>query len=323
MNPFPEGQEVVEQARKIAKYFSYGARLKLLRDACVKAGVRPIKPRLDVNGTRIGAKFNLVHSIITLEKGLRQFDIDHPKTISIPSRRTWDGLREIEAVLSITQQLCLFAQTEKYFMAAMGPQILAAVHEGLFADCIEVIDTGSITQNKSDLRRECVDEDDLTEVGMMCLERARLEFQRRYCKNETESIDSTGGSRICITKAAAIAVMLDLRTCNTAGDKLKQFDFGATQLELGSLLKDEYVELWVAAKRKSFAAAGGPPAEAAAEADGLAAEPPSRFIDEFGIEVVVPSRPCLPELVVPSDEQLKEGAEESESGWPRNARGNP
>lgn len=126
-NAFDTGQDLVDIARGVAKHFSYGTRCKNLAAACTKAGVRSIKPRLDVNGTRVGAKFNLLHSVLILEKALRQYDLDQgPGSITLPTEAEWQALREMEAILSVTQQLCMFAQTEMYVMScqALGPLVL-------------------------------------------------------------------------------------------------------------------------------------------------------------------------------------------------------
>ena len=140
----------------------------------------------------------------------------------------------------------------------------------------------------------------------MTLERAKLEFERRYCSNSTENINE---SDIRITNAAALAFMLDLRTCNTAVAKLKGFEFPAHSLkELGSMLKQEYVDLFVAAKQKSFAARMA--AAAAAKIDTVAQAIPSvPTFDDFGFEVIVPTEPCEVMLPEPPVDVLQNDAE--------------
>lgn len=104
------------KARALAKFFRYGKRIKNLNAACSKAGVRAIKPQLDLNGTRVGAKHLLLRSVILLEKAFRQYEIDQiqpDERLEVPNASDWLALREMEAVLSITQQLCVFAQTEQ------------------------------------------------------------------------------------------------------------------------------------------------------------------------------------------------------------------
>lgn len=215
----------------------------------------------------------------------------------------------MEAVLSITQHLCLFAQTEKYFVAAMGPEVLAAVHNGLFADYIEVIDPTTITVRKSDMERRSVSVNDLTTVGGTCLERAKLEFERRYCSNSTEDVNN---SSIRITDAAAFAVMLDLRTCKTAPTTLRRFEFPALSLNgLGSKLKEEYIELWVNAKRKHLASLEAATACASAETAESASLPQGPTVDAFGFAMVMPAEYCKPDDPPPSDETLREDAEKA------------
>ena len=63
-------------------------------------------------------------------------------------------------------------------MAAMGPEVLAAVLDGLFAYYIEMIDPTTITARKSDLKRISVDIDDLSIVGVTCLEQPKQPCQQ-------------------------------------------------------------------------------------------------------------------------------------------------
>mmetsp|Transcript_3136 Transcript_3136/g.9567 ORF Transcript_3136/g.9567 Transcript_3136/m.9567 type:complete len:534 (-) Transcript_3136:88-1689(-) len=317
VNAFPDGQALIAKARNMAKHFSYGGtRRKNLDTACEKQNVRSIKPRLDVNGTRVGAKFNLLHSIVVLEKALRQYKLDNAG-FSIPTDIEWDGLREMEAVLAVTQQLCLFAQTEKYFMAAMGPLVLNTVHKGLFAGGLEVIDPRSITMKKRDLRRMSVLVESLTDVGETCLERAQLEFERRYCDNSGETINN---SKIVLTMPSVLALMLDLRTTRMTAELLSEDgsfqlpdgpDGTMTLVEVGKVLVEEYVELWIAIKRQHFADldAVRSAATASAAESTLVRQPPSE--DEFGFKVIAPTTTACPgPIPQPSESELRAEAEE-------------
>lgn len=158
-------------------------------------------------------------------------------------------------------------------MAAMGPIILSRIHKALFVDEVSVLDPTSITLSKKDLRRVCVPL--TTGIGKTCLLRARLEFERRFCGNESGAIIN---ARVHCNTDAALALMIDLRTCASAMAELGGLNLGMPLKHLGAALMEEYVGLWIEKEGESLAQA-----EAAAGCSTSGSQSPnSPEVDAFG-----------------------------------------
>ena len=54
--------------------------------------------------------------------------------------------------------------------------------------------------------------DDFTAIGKICLERAKLEAERRYCGNDGEQLS---GNDVLVSEREMLALLLDPRTVNS------------------------------------------------------------------------------------------------------------
>lgn len=66
VNPFPAGLALLALARKVATHFSYGSRLGILHDLGKGCDAPKIKPKIDLNGTRVAAHQQLLFSLLRL-----------------------------------------------------------------------------------------------------------------------------------------------------------------------------------------------------------------------------------------------------------------
>ena len=64
VNPFPAGLALLALARKVATHFSYGSRLGILHDLGKGCDAAKIKPKGDLNGTRVAAHQQLFFSLL-------------------------------------------------------------------------------------------------------------------------------------------------------------------------------------------------------------------------------------------------------------------
>ena len=77
---------------------------------------------------------------------------------------------------------------------------------------------------------------ELSSVSAECLERAKLEAERRYCGNKSEELT---GKDVVATSQEKLSMLLDPRTCNALGK------FGVDKAEFNEnkkMLCDEYVK---------------------------------------------------------------------------------
>ena len=220
INPFSEGQAVMSTATGIATYFNYSSRFEQLV-AVAGSVCTVIRLRKDLNGTRIAAKWNLLYSLLRNEPALRMYAAAYAAEITTSDGSTkwtsiegdWKIFREFEAVLFITQKLTYLAQTEKQFAGAYGCLIKTRVGKDLFAESIAVFDPAA-AYTGAELPRKMVPVSDLSSVAKTCLERAQLEYQRRYQGNVTETIDSALiGTGIVMSDRELLCTLLDIRTC--------------------------------------------------------------------------------------------------------------
>ena len=207
-------------ATGIATYFNYSTRFEQL--VTVAGSVcTVIRLRKDLNGTRIAAKWNLLYSLLRNEPALRMYAAAYAAEITNGDGSTkwtsiegdWKIFREFEAVLFITQKLTYLAQTEKQFAGAYGCVIKTRVGKDLFAESIAVFDP-AVPYTGAELPRKMVLVSDFSSVAKTCLERAQLEYQRRYQGNVTETIDSALiGTGIVMSDRELLCTLLDIRTC--------------------------------------------------------------------------------------------------------------
>ena len=99
-------------------------------------------------------------------------------------------------------------QTEHHCVAAFRYPLLRDTMDALRAPSLPVIDLDAV-KNRTRLVRKNVHVDLLTGLGRQCLNRAKLEAERRYCGNKSEQIS---GKDVWMSTRDELAALLDPRT---------------------------------------------------------------------------------------------------------------
>jgi len=148
VNPFTGGTDLMTLFHNVAKYFSYSTRLDALHALGRSLGdkqVPLIKFQLDLNGTRIAAEFNLLHSCVRLHKALRLYAMHNPGALPAISDDDWRAASEFEAVLHATSLITKLAQHEKLYNAAYGPLIKILCYNALTSQHLLVVSLSDVT----------------------------------------------------------------------------------------------------------------------------------------------------------------------------------
>ena len=255
INEFPEGQAVMDNVGKMATYFNKTE--TRMSELCKLAGAGDvIRLRTDKNGTRIAARWNLLYSALRDMIPIKQYAAGHEGEIEwCSTAEAWRDIMELEAVLVISKVLTTTAQFEKPFTGAWPNIAKAQVQSKLFAETIDVFDPLKAYHGE-DLPRLARKVEELGEVGKEALRRAQLEFQRRYCGNETEIVDEdkTTVEHIETSDRELLASLLDMRTLNCVHLSKEQYQKAC------ALLEETYVNFGLAhdsyEEEKRRAAAG-------------------------------------------------------------------
>lgn len=141
VNPFPEGQALMAQIKTAATYFSYSTRFDELAVVCdlVPGAVAKIRPKVDLNTTRVSARRRLVLSMIRLHKALDLYQVAHPVPWTL-SPSTWVQATEFLALFEISGEVATLVQTEKLMTSALGLPLKERMMYSFRSDEIKVID---------------------------------------------------------------------------------------------------------------------------------------------------------------------------------------
>lgn len=187
VEPFPEGVQLMSKVHNLAKHFSYGERLAKLHEFCKLTGTACITPKLDLNGTRISAQYNLLLSTLRLMRGYNAYIAAVGVTDATVqklalSASEWEAIAEFEAVLQVTKTSTVVAQNEKDFTGGYRPLLQHRVDSQLSLDgSLPVID---LTKMTPALKLDRVDKRfaEFSPIGKMCWTRASEESQRRHSR---------------------------------------------------------------------------------------------------------------------------------------------
>jgi len=266
VNAFQEGAAFMKRAHAMGVYFNYSTRHHDLMDlARTLKTVALIRIQVDLNDTRIAAEHGLLISEIRLSRALKMYQLAHPSAY-VFSAEDWVVMVEFEAVLHMTQILTTLAQYEMKYMAAYGPAVTLMVYQMLTASTISLIDVDTISESPRLPRRDCP-VDSLTPMGKTCLDRAIIEFERRFLDSELETRLETPGI-IVINDRQLVATLLDVRT--KTAPHLKPGQRAQAQRALGLLYTDFFV------RSKAFDRARKSKAEAAAAEAATESSPSKR-----------------------------------------------
>ena len=166
--------------------------------------------QLDKNSTRVASRHNLLHSCIRQWRGLSLFAANNPKEAAtwVKDADEWKVCAEFEGVLNLTKAASTLVQTEKHCVAAFRYPLLRDTMDALRAPFVPVIELDEV-KNEPRLLRRKVAVDHLTGLGRECLNRAKLETERRYCGNRSEEIS---GDDVWMSSRDELAALLDPRT---------------------------------------------------------------------------------------------------------------
>eukprot|EP00171_Calliarthron_tuberculosum_P008665 IDg8665t1 len=178
VNSFPEGVAVMKKALNMGRFFSYSTRHNELLEFCRQVSAAPLNNDVD----------------------WKLFESD------------WESIRDFEGILAISDKSLKLVQHEKLFMGALSSVVKIEMLRKLRKDDISVIDLNAVTSLHR-MPRIDVDVTELSKVSKECLNRARLEAERRYCGNEGESLS---WEAYMPSKRELGATLLDFRTmsCN-------------------------------------------------------------------------------------------------------------
>ena len=213
-------------------HFSYNSRREELFSIAKSLGADEITIKVDHNDTRIAAEHGLLFSILRMNRSLKMYHLKNPTSFKLDPE-FWVMWAEIEAILNISQILTKLAQKEKAFTAAYGPLIKMHVYNLLSDDKVFVID---LEQENISCRPVRVLKlvSDFSDTGKTALNRAIIEFQRRFLGSKKEIVDEDCGP-VVINERQLAATLLDLRTAR--GAHLTQ----AQRREAQAALKTRYI----------------------------------------------------------------------------------
>ena len=213
INPFPEGQSLKNKCHKMATYFSYSTRHSELMNLqeSTPGGFATIRIKVDLNETRVSAVYFLLLSEIRLNKPLQAYAAMNEVTWKL-TLEEWQSVAEIESILGISATHATFVQNEKRCTAAFGVPMKQRLLDSLRSKCLSVVSLKDVEVSPK-LKRVEVPVDQFSAVGKTTLQRAKLEAERRYCGNKTETVS---GSNPVFTERDELAILLDPRTCNSA-----------------------------------------------------------------------------------------------------------
>ena len=180
-------------------------------DVVVVAVVTLHWTQMPKNETRIAAEHALFISEARLNRVIKVDNKIYKHKWAL-SKEEWDSHSGFEGVLHITQLASTQAQYEKLFLGAYSPMIKAVTLKRLRGSEIPVIKYEKMTESAK-LERVPKDVLDFTVTGRKCLERARLEGERRFCGNKTEMVQ---GNNLPVTfsDSELLATLLDIRTAH-------------------------------------------------------------------------------------------------------------
>ena len=162
------------------------------------------------NKTRVASE----HGLLTSEARLnRVIKVDCMMQKQPPSwmltQTEWDTHSEFEALMFVCQITSTQAQYKRLFLGAFAGVMKAVTLARLRCDAIPVLRYKEMT-NRPKLVRPPKSVVDFTEAGKECLERIRLEGERRFCGNVTEVVD--GHLTVKLGDGELLATLLDIRT---------------------------------------------------------------------------------------------------------------
>ena len=187
VNPFPAGVKLSLKFQDVAKYFKSTLENRNNYKKIVEndENLQVCGIKRDLSGTRIQARYLLFLTSLRIKKAIRIYEVQHGPN-NFPSEGEWQSAREVEGVLRCAKPIVLFSQYETKLLGAYGPIVKRLVYTKLSATSIELVDHDAWGIKKNP-PRTLVDVDSFTSIGKTVLQRAKLEFERRFMNNTNDT----------------------------------------------------------------------------------------------------------------------------------------
>jgi hypothetical protein len=123
VDPFPEGQALIQQQHDVAKEYSYSTRLAKLHLCCKEEECPEVKPKLDLNTTRVASQHTLIKTNLRIHKGHNRYVVKHGGSDARVAKleviqEQWKETAEMEAVPARVSQLTTISQHERAWTGA-------------------------------------------------------------------------------------------------------------------------------------------------------------------------------------------------------------
>ena len=217
VEPFDAGVALVNKAQKCATYFAWDHRRAHLRsmNQFIEGGVPNVVRKTNICTTRVAARHKTLRSILLLNRVLKHYARLNPDDSDVKgwamTAEEWAAVAEMEAVTKVVTDTTTLVQTEKAQMGAMGYVIHCELLKRLRSNQFEVLDLDNITEQERPRRTVLVS--DFTPTGRKCLQRARLEAERRLCGSTALNVDDVSGkSPVQRQHRETLCLTLDPRT---------------------------------------------------------------------------------------------------------------
>jgi hypothetical protein len=217
----------------------------------IEGGVPNVDPKTNICTTRVAARHTTLRSILLLNRVLKHYASVNPNDSDVEgwamTSEEWAAVAEMEAVTKVITDTTSLVQTENAQMGAMGYVIHCELLKRLRSDRFEVLDLDHITQHEQ--RRHTVLVSDFTPIGLKCLQRVRLEAERRLCGSTALNVDDVSGtSPVQRQQRETLCLALDPRTNYLI--VAKTFD-KAARVAACAEVKKLYVDFFITAERST------------------------------------------------------------------------
>ena len=248
VNPFPEGVALYNKMHKLACEFSYGQRAQQLDEICGMLGMKAVRAKVDLNGTRMTSLYNLFYANLRLRPAMDMYlatetakvkDLDtlagmnaYDRLVSItPSDAEWQAAAEAEAGLRACKSQIVLSQTEKTYTGAMTVPVERRLRRILSSDSTHMVIVSEKTSLCNKPMRKAVEKENMSRWGRTFFDRAAEAAEERF-------VDT-------LTPHELTKTLLDLRCVKFGAQYLEDEEIASAFL----CLKDAYVK-WCANAHK-------------------------------------------------------------------------
>jgi hypothetical protein len=204
LNPFDNGVELYTVMHKLACEFSYGDRAQQLDDICATLGMKSIKARVDLNGTRMTSLYNLFHANLRLRPAMEQYLATETAKVAnlttaagveayerllrrTPSNVQWQSAGECEAGLGSCKCQIVLSQTEKSYTGAMAIPVERHLRKVLSRDAPKLVIVSEKPNLSHVVERKAVKYGDMSQDGRTFFDRAEIAAEERFVNEMTDA----------------------------------------------------------------------------------------------------------------------------------------